>query len=203
MKKILTRFWNTTARPGFILVLAVLALCSALLVACGDDNAGQNSSASSTTTGNSNPAKGLGPKIDPCTLVSQAEFDNIWGIKTDSAKEVESLSEGYDSSCDYDSEHLLVSLFVNRAGKIDAVTGKDNNAIFDFSRKYGKETVDIPNLGDKAMWDTRFEQLHVVKHNVMLLVNITEGKPDHSDAAKAEKQAKSITLARQALTRIP
>jgi hypothetical protein len=172
-----------------------------LLAACGDSPADPTSAA----TGNSPAATSAAAveKINPCDLVSQAEFDNIWGLKSNSAEEVESLSSGFDSSCDYDSPHLLVSLFLNPAGKISAVTGQDNNATFDSLRKIGKDTVDVPNLGDKAMWDARFEQLLVVKHNVLLMVNITEGKIDHSASAIAQKQAKSSALVRQALTRIP
>lgn len=201
MKIIFTKFWNTTIRSSFILGLVALALCSLLLVACGDNNADLGYPDDNPTS----PASTVqvAAKINPCDLVTQAEFDRIWGIKTGSAEEVESLSQGYDSSCDYDSPHLLVSLFVNRAGKISSVTHQDNNATFDSLRKIGKDIVDVPNLGDKAMWDARFEQLLVVKHNVLLMVNITEGKPDHSPAGIAEKQARSIALVQQALVRIP
>ncbi len=199
MKTISNKGLNSQKPGGYLGLMVAALVCMTLLAACGDTPA-TGSAGENNSTANNKVV--LGPKIEPCSLVTQAEFDSIWGIQTTLVKEEGSISEGYDSSCDYDSQHLLVSLFVNRAGKVSAVTNRDNSAAFDALRKYSEHT-DIPDLGDKAMWDPRFEQLMVVKHNVMLMVNISEGKIDRTEAGKAARQAKSIALAQKAVTRIP
>lgn len=190
----------TTTDPRRAGVALVACLVAFALVLAGCDRGGSEKLSNPTTPTTAHDhdddhEAAEKPKIDPCSLVTKSEAADVLGP-------VKNLTEDAPTAVGVSENQRVCAISLERDEKFGANVGvSSTNAsgqIDEFERRLPGLGVEIPGLGDHAVWYEAFRMIVVQDGSEFLSIQLREVT---SDVTKAKDQA--VQLAKYAVPRLP
>jgi hypothetical protein len=183
----------TTIRNNHLWMVIVVSAVTLLATACGSSAASQSNTGSgygmvdpTAPVTSTSPASASG-SADACTLLTQDDVSQAIGVAVDNV-----TPSGLGGVCNYSTANLKMDLTVSHTGGVKYL--QDTRA------KLGSDGVDVPGLGDGALFNPNSSMLMVVKGDAVYLFSYYDSS---QQLTQENIQAKEKAMAEQLLSRLP
>jgi len=182
---------STPHSNKFWMVIVVTSI-TLLATACGSSAATQsaavpNSYSNPTSPPSPTSADSSSGNADACMLLTLDDVSKAVGVAVDNA-----TPSGMGGVCNYTTANLRIDLTVSHTG--------GTKYLLDSRAKLGSEAVDVPGLGDEALFNPFPSMLMVRKGDAVYLFSYSDSS---QQLTKDDVLAKEKALAEQLLSRLP
>jgi hypothetical protein len=182
----------STIRQNHLWMVIVVSAITLLATACGSSAATQVNTGAGYPMNPTAPVTSTSPASasssdDACSLLTQDDVSKAIGVAVDNV-----TPSGMGGVCNYSTANLKMDLTVSNSGGVKYLQ--------DTLMKLGADAVDVPGLGDGALFNPNSSMLMVVKGDAVYLFSYSDSS---QQLTQEDIQAKEKALADQMLSRLP